>query len=99
VSPGDVVSYALIEEAEAFARVRGGDLAGAEAAIGRSLALTEGSESPNDRAEQHVSGAQIAELSGNPDLARTYLHQALSLFTSKGNTVRAGEVAARLRAL
>jgi class 3 adenylate cyclase/tetratricopeptide (TPR) repeat protein len=97
-SPEDVASQVGWRWAHARVLARRGE-AEAEAVIREALALAEGTDFPNMKADTLVYLAEVLQLEGRPDEAALELDHAVAIYEAKGNVVSARTASAQLEKL
>jgi DNA-binding SARP family transcriptional activator len=97
--PADLVTQVSWRRAQAIALAAEGKGAKAERLAREAVALREGSDLLNDRAESHVVLAEVLEVRKKTTAAAESLEHARALFEAKGNVVAAERTRASLLAL
>jgi class 3 adenylate cyclase/tetratricopeptide (TPR) repeat protein len=98
-SPDDVATQSLVRQAEGLLAAAAGEADRARAAVTDAVQREQGDEQPDSVGEAHRAAADVEKMLGSTRGERDYLAAAQPLFETKGNVVRAREVASRLRAL
>jgi class 3 adenylate cyclase/tetratricopeptide (TPR) repeat protein len=98
-SPDDVATQSLVRQAEGLLAAAAGEADRARAAVTDALQREQASEQPDSVAEAYLVAADVEKILGHTPAERDYLAAAQPLFETKGNVVRAREVASRLRNL
>ena len=97
----DYNAQAFWRETQAKVLARRGDLTAAEELAREAVEIINRSDEINHQAQVRASFAEVLELAGRADDARSQLEQALALYEQKGNEVmteRARELLAELGA-
>ncbi len=93
----DYNAQAFWRETQAKVLARRGDLPAAEGLAREAVEIIHRSDEINHQAQVRASFAEVLELAGRPDDARSQLEQALALYEQKGNVVMAERTRATLR--
>ena len=98
-SPDDVATQSLVRQAEGLLAAAAGQTDLARAAVADAIQREPEDEAPDSVGEAYLTAADVEKILGNTAAERDYLAAAQPLFESKGNVVRARQVASRLRDL
>jgi len=98
-SPDDAATQSLVRQAEALLAAGAGQADRARAAVADAIQREPEDEAPDSVGEAYLTAADVEKILGNTAAERDYLAAAQPLFESKGNVVRARQVASRLRDL